>query len=91
MLRQLQSRGPVGRTVRRRLRARRRRRTASGGRRGRRRRRHLLNVRVGRVLLTAGVAVGQLEPAGVRVLAVGVGAGALVVAQAQRLVAKLGR
>ena len=47
-------------------------------------------MRVGWVLLAAGLAVGQLEAAGVRVLAVGVGAGALVVAQAEGLVPHLG-
>ena len=47
-------------------------------------------MRVGWVLLAAGLAVGQLEAAGVRVLAVGVGACALVVAQAEGLVPHLG-
>ena len=61
--------------------------TVSGGRR---RRGHLLDMRVGWVLLAAGLAVGQLEAAGVRVLAVGVGASALVVAQAGGLVPHLG-
>ena len=47
-------------------------------------------MRVGWVLLAAGLAVGQLEAAGVRVLAVGVGACALVVAQAEGLIPHLG-
>ena len=46
-------------------------------------------MRVGWVLLAAGLAVGQLEAAGVRVLAVGVGACALVVAQAEGLIPHL--
>ena len=62
--------------------------TVSGGRR--RWRGHFLDMRVGWVLLAAGLAVGQLEAAGVRVLAVGVGASALVVAQAEGLVPHLG-
>ena len=62
--------------------------TVSGGRR--RGRGHLLDMRVGWVLLAAGLAVGQLEAAGVRVLAVGVGASALVVAQAEGLVPTFG-